>query len=267
MIFINIDVLKDGHIHSPFCPHGSLDSLKEYVEVGLNKGLKEMTFTEHMPIPKGFMSQEFLDECSPNMDTFNEYIKEVKAIKKEYKDRIKINLGAEVDYIEGYEEELKEIIEIYGNVIEDSIISVHFVKFEDEYRCIDMLEDFEYLLNKLGGLEEVYNLYFNTLLKAIKVDLGEYKPKRIGHPTLVRKFCLKYPYEYKNLELIEEILTEIKMRDYEIDFNTSGLRKELCNEVYPSGLFNELINKYNIRKVYGSDSHRAIDVGEGFEEY
>jgi histidinol-phosphatase (PHP family) len=235
VIFINIDVLKDGHIHSPFCPHGCSDSLKEYVEVGLNKGLKEITFTEHMPIPKGFMNQEFLDECAPNFDAFDEYIKEVIAIKKEYEDRIKINLGAEVDYIEGYEEELKEIIEIYGKVIEDSIISVHFVKFKDEYRCIDMLEDFEYLLNKLVGLEEVYNLYFSTLLKAIKVDLGEYKPKRIGHPTLVRKFCLKYPYEYKNRELIEEILTEIKTRDYEIDFNTSGLRKELCHEVYPSG--------------------------------
>ncbi|MGG7186098.1 histidinol-phosphatase HisJ, partial [Clostridium butyricum] len=24
--------LRDGHIHSPFCPHGTLDSLESYVE-------------------------------------------------------------------------------------------------------------------------------------------------------------------------------------------------------------------------------------------
>ena len=262
---MNKTILRDGHIHSPLCPHGSKDPFNEYVKKAIKIGLNEITFTEHMPIPRGFMNQEFLDDCSPSSDSFDEYIKSVKAIKREYEDRIKINLGVEVDYIEGYEEKLKEILNGYGKVIEDSIISVHFVRIDDEYRCIDMLEDFEYLIDKLGSLEEVYNLYYNTLLKSIKADLGEYKPKRIGHPTLVRKFCLKYPYEYKNEEIIEEIISEIKKRDYEIDYNTSGLRKELCHEVYPTGLFRELANKYNIRRVYGSDSHRAIDVGEGFE--
>ena len=264
---MNRTILRDGHIHSPLCPHGSKDPFNEYVEKGIKIGLKEMTFTEHMPLPKGFMDQDFLDDCSPSMEAFEEYIKEVKFIKNEYKDRIKINLGCEVDYVEGYEKELEEILNGIGSEIEDSILSVHIVKIDDEYRCIDMPEDFEYLLNKLGSLEEVYNLYFNTLLKSIKIDLGKYKPKRIGHPTMVRKFCLKYPYEYTNKDLIEEIIKEIKNRDYEIDYNTSGLRKELCNEVYPSGLFREVANKYKVRKVYGSDSHRAVDVGEGFEEY
>lgn len=262
---MNKVILRDGHIHSPLCPHGTKDPFRDYVEKAIKVGLEEITFTEHMPIPKGFMNQEFLDESSPSFEAFNEYIEGVWTIKKEYEGRIKINLGVEMDYIEGYEDELKEILEGYGEQIEDSIISVHFVKIGKEYRCIDMLEDFEDLIDKLGGLEEVYNLYYNTLLKSIKANLGMYKPKRIGHPTLVRKFCLKYPYEYKNNAIIEEIILEIKKGDYEIDYNTSGIRKELCGEVYPTGLFRELANKKNIRIVYGSDSHRAIDVGEGFE--
>lgn len=263
---MNGSILSDRHIHSPYCPHGSKDKLEDYILKALEVGLEEITFTEHCPIPRGFMNQEFLDECSPTKEEFLKYLKEVKAIKDQYKDKIKINIGCEVDYIEGFESELKQILNEFGEAIEDSILSVHFVKFDDEYRCIDMLDDFEYLLSKLGGLEEVYNLYYQTLIKSINADLGKYKPKRIGHPTLVRKFCLKHPYKYQNIGLLTEVVKGIKEKDYEIDYNTSGLRKELCNEVYPTGIFNELLDEYKIRKVYGSDSHRAIDVGAGFEE-
>ena len=44
--------LRDGHIHSPFCPHGTDDSLESYVEEALKQGLVEMSFTEHMPLPE-----------------------------------------------------------------------------------------------------------------------------------------------------------------------------------------------------------------------
>ena len=50
----------------------------------------------------------------------------------------------------------------------------------------------------------------------------------------------------------------------EFDYNTAGLRKPLCKETYPSGIFYEILVNNNIRKVYGSDSHIAKDVGAGF---
>jgi len=40
--------IKDGHVHSPYCPHGSKDSFELYIESALKLGLKEITFTEHM---------------------------------------------------------------------------------------------------------------------------------------------------------------------------------------------------------------------------
>ena len=48
---------------------------------------------------------------------------------------------------------------------------------------------------------------------------------------------------------------------------TAGMRKEYCLEPYPSGVFSELVDKYDIRKVYGSDSHVSTDVGRFFENY
>ena len=259
-------VKRDGHIHSPYCPHGTKDSFEMYVEQALNKGLEEITFTEHMPFTSVFFEdKEFQDECAMSEEYVDSYIKDVKEIKKKYEGKIKINLGFEVDYIDGLDEEIKEMLNKYGEYIEDSILSVHFVKLNGKIQCIDCIKFFEDLLNKLGSLEKVYDLYFETLLKSIKADLGIYKPKRIGHPTLIRIFNNKYPIEYKNINLMEKVVKEIKNNGYEIDFNTAGLRKPYCKETYPSGVFLELIKKYNVPVVYGSDSHKSEDVAKDFD--
>ena len=42
---------RDGHIHTPFCPHGTKDSFEEYIEKALSLGFKEISFTEHAPLP------------------------------------------------------------------------------------------------------------------------------------------------------------------------------------------------------------------------
>ena len=60
-------------------------------------------------------------------------------------------------------------------------------------------------------------------------------------------------------------IDEINKRNYEIDYNTAGLRKEFCKETYPSGEFYEIAVRNNVMMVYGSDSHLAKDVGFNFK--
>lgn len=263
----SINLKRDGHMHSKYCPHGTKDTFNEYIEVALNKGLEEITFTEHMPIPSDFMDNKFLSECAPTIDEIDKYFLDLKAIKEKYKNNIKINIGLEVDYIEGYEDYIRNFLKKYGNIIEDSILSVHFVKDEDQYYCIDTIYYFEQLLKKLGGVEKVYDKYYKTLLMSIKSDLGPYKPNRIGHPTLIRIFNQKYPIQYEKIEFYREIIEEVRNRGYELDFNTAGLRKEFCKETYPSELFLSLARDSGINMVYGSDAHRALDVGRDFDKY
>ncbi len=261
-------IIRDGHIHSPFCPHGTSDSFDEYIEMAINQGLQEISFTEHMPLPGYFMDdKKFLDECSSNEEQIEKYFKELKNIKVKYKNKIKINSGLEVDFIEGYEDKTTELLNKYGENLEDAILSVHFIKLENgEYTDIDGIKGFERALEKLGTLEKVYDKYYETLLLAIKSDLGKYKPKRIGHPNLIRIFNDLYPIEYKNRFILEEIVKELKCKNYEVDVNTAGLRKPYCKELYVSGIFKELIEEYNIEKVYGSDSHTSKDVGRDFDK-
>ena len=153
--------LNDGHIHTPYCPHGTDDSFEEYVQKAIQVGVDEISFTEHFPLPEGFEDPAPAKDSSIEADKMESYINDEKKIKEKYKDQIKINIGAEVDYIEGFEEEIKNNLNKYGEYLEDSILSVHMIKIEDKYYCMDFsCEEFEKIVNLLGSVESVYNLYY-----------------------------------------------------------------------------------------------------------
>ncbi len=264
---MRININKDGHLHSEFCPHGTNDKMELYINEAILKGLKEITFTEHMPIIESFYEdKKFLRECSPNDADIQEYFQEVENLKKRYKGTIKINIGLEVDYIEGYEEETKKIISRYEDKIDEGILSVHFLKYKSKYYPIDVIEGYEALLKECDDLEEVYDLYFETIIKSMNSMIAQEKIKRVGHPTLIRIFNKKYPLDYNNMKLINKMIDVMKSKGYECDVNTAGLRKEFCREIYPNDRILKLIINKEIPCVLGSDSHEAKYVGFGREK-
>ena len=95
---------RDGHVHSHYCPHGSNDSFEEYLTKAIELGIEEITFTEHMTMPEGLVlygiDKEFLSSAAPNIEEMKKYLKEASYYKEKYKDKIKINVGLEVDYLE-----------------------------------------------------------------------------------------------------------------------------------------------------------------------
>ena len=253
-------IKRDGHIHTPFCPHGTKDALEAYVLKAIRLGREEITFTEHFPLPPGVTKKSFARECSLSHEEVPLYLEAVAEIKKKFAGEIKIYKGFEVDYVEGFEEESTRRLNQYGKEIEDAILSVHFVKYEGKCYAIDYLPDFKMLLNKMGHLEDLYNLYYETILKSIEADLGPFKPKRIGHPSLIRIFNQKYPICYEDKGLFSKIVSKMLEEGYEADFNVAGLRKTDCKETYPSGKLLELMKEYNIKFVGGSDSHEVAQM-------
>lgn len=255
----------NGHIHTPFCPHGSKDPLEKYVQEALFHGFAEISFTEHAPLPDGFTDPTPLRDSAMKKEDLDRYFQEIAELKEKYKGKIKINVGFEVDYIEGFEKETKDFLDTYGSRIDDAILSVHFLKFGEAYDCVDYSpEHFAKMIDKYGSVEKIYKNYYRTVLASIRADLGTYKPKRIGHITLVHKFKKKFPPGYHDEQDILNILHAVKEKGYSLDFNGAGTAKPLCGEAYPPLWAAKKAVSLGIPLVYGSDAHQAKELLQGY---
>ncbi|WP_197491574.1 histidinol-phosphatase HisJ [Bacillus sp. SJS] len=258
----------DGHVHTPFCPHGSPDSLKSYAERAIELGFKEISFTEHAPLPEGFSDPVPEKDSALPMEQLELYIHSILEIKKAYSKEIRINLGFEIDYIEGFEAATSKFLNNYGEIMDDSILSVHFLLNNGNYYCLDYSEEgFAEICQAAGSVEDTYNLYYRTVEKSILSDLGSWKPKRIGHITLAHKFQLLFPAPCQDLERISSLLDLIKAGGYELDYNTAGLRKKHCQNPYPYDSAARLAIEKGIPLLYGSDAHMAEDTGADYQAF
>ncbi len=257
----------DGHVHTPFCPHGSKDALEMYIERAISLGLKGITFTEHAPLPKTFTDPAPTKDSAMLYEHLGKYFDQIKALKKYYEKEIEIYTGLEVDFIEGYEEETGQLLKEVWSELDDAILSVHFLKIEGNYFCMDYDENvFKELINKSGSLSNVYSLYYKTVKKSIQHPFGMVQPKRIGHITLAKKFQKLFPAEFSNEKDIDEILTAVSERSLSLDYNGAGAVKPYCLEPYPSDWIVKEAQKRKIPLVYGSDAHSAKGLGQGFDQ-
>ncbi|RNA70364.1 histidinol-phosphatase HisJ [Alteribacter keqinensis] len=255
----------DGHVHSPFCPHGTKDTFEDYIKQAVKLGCKGMTFTEHAPLPPSFDDPVPDKDSAMDLSDLNHYITELQNLKEKYKNELDIRIGLEVDYIEAYEEETRLFLNEVGPVLDDAILSVHFLKINDRYTCLDYSPGmFNEAITASGSLEAVYDRYFSTVLSSIKADLGSYKPNRIGHITLVKKFQKRFPASFPCLQKVLPILTEVKKHSMTLDVNGAGFIKPLCGESYPSSDVLRKAAEMKIPCVYGSDSHSYKQLGSGY---
>jgi histidinol-phosphatase (PHP family) len=258
---------KDGHIHTHFCPHGTKDSFIEYIEKAISLGFEEISFTEHAPLPDGFIDTTPTQDSAMSFEQLQAYFAEIQIYKEKYKEKIKINCGLEVDYIEGFEREIREALNNIGSKLDDAILSVHFLKNGQKYDCLDYSpQHFQQMIHEYGSIEKVYQKYYDTVEASITSDLGKYKPKRIGHISLVHKFQNRYPFQGDDMPMLKQLLKLIKKQGYSLDYNGAGTAKPLCREPYPPNwVVIEAIN-LNIPLVYGSDAHQAKELGQGIEQ-
>ncbi|MCP3025382.1 histidinol-phosphatase HisJ [Halobacillus sp. A5] len=258
--------MKDGHIHTPYCPHGSNEALESYIERAISLDYSSMTFTEHAPLPPSFTDPAPNRDSSMKMEDVNDYLETVSRLKKAYKDDITIHTGFEVDYIYGYEREIEAFLDRYGPYVDDSILSVHFLKPANDWYCIDYSPAmFNQAINDAGSIYNLYSLYYAQLKESALCDLGRYKPKRIGHMTLVKKFQQIYdpPAEWRHMAI--EFLDIVKKQELSLDYNGAGIKKEYCLETYPPLSIATLASSKGIPLIYGSDAHHPDGLKQGYE--
>lgn len=246
-----LDIYSDYHVHTKYCNH-AIGEVEEFVESGLRKGLNVIAFTDHFPVPEEFRS--LYPSCFVTEEKWERYCEDVLKAKEKYKDKIKIILAAEVDYIPEAMDEIMLNLKKKGKNLELILGAVHFFN----KICIDFNEDtFKYFVEAVTSEEEAFNLYYQRVKEMIELAFFHH----IAHFDLIKKFGMKTIY---NWGLIVELLRLIKDKNLVLQINTSGFDK-LCAEQYPSMAVIKEAKNLGIEIVLGSDAHRPEEVARYFD--
>lgn len=237
-------IAGDYHIHTRLCRHAS-GLMEEYVQAALNLGLKDIAFTDHIPLPDNFDSAHRMA-----LNELEHYVASVEKLKKKYP-QMTIRLGIEADFYDGFEGFLEKTIASYP--FEVVILSVHFVKGwpANNWAFSYYFPDRTY--------QEIYSDYLQAVLRGIETGLFNV----VGHLDLI-----KSPHEpllKHNYPEVTAILDKVKQHNMSVELNTSGLRKEI-GQMFPHTDFLPLLAEKGIPFNLGSDAHAPHQVGYNFGE-
>lgn len=230
------------HTHSTFCDGSSTP--REMVERALELGFTSLGFSGHVDI-------------SPVMDV-DAYIREIRRLKEEYKDRIEILCGGEFDTF--YPDPLRSDFDY-------KIGSNHFLDVgADRPIPLDYTE--EIFLNLLqqhfnGDVYALCRAYYERVKKVHDITNCDI----VGHFDLVTKYN-------NHLHLIDEddpryvdpameALEYLLSQGVAFEINT---RLAKAGRFYPNRTFLKRIREAGGEIVINSDAHNARDLNAGFDE-
>ncbi|MFX1451067.1 MAG: histidinol-phosphatase HisJ [Promethearchaeota archaeon] len=253
----------DYHIHTKLCRHGEGD-LEEYIKSAIIKGFTEIGFCEHFPqeflledLPKEYHNLIPIETYAMPKNEFPDYIKQVSKLQEEYKDKIKIKLGTEIDFLQNKSKYISEEINkypfdyVYGSIHQIYIEGKPFA-FDDS-RFLNSYDEYD--------IDDCYKIYFGALDKLIRSKLFDV----VAHLDLIKKYGFrpKNKVEYKSM--INQILILIADYGLIIELNTAGDRKKV-REFYPEDFILKLAYEKGIEITLGSDAHKPSEVGYKFDE-
>ncbi|MBT4483782.1 MAG: histidinol-phosphatase HisJ family protein [Candidatus Latescibacteria bacterium] len=234
--------LPDYHIHTKLCNHAE-GEMEEYVECALQAGLKEIGFSEHMPVmpePHLCISYEELPI----------YVSRVLELQEKYKGQISIKLGCEMDIVSGRLDEINDIIRDFQ--FDYVIGSIHYLN-KWPFDQAQYMHQF-----KNADIDDIYNRFFDAVVCAAETGLYDIA----GHIDNIKR--MGYRPEGDLTSYYERAAQVFKKYDLTVELNTSGF-DELCGEQYPSEEFLKILRRNEIPVTAGSDSHNPKHVGRYYD--
>lgn len=233
----------DYHMHSNFSADCKTP-MKDTVEAALQKGIKEICFTEHI-------DYDYPDPTINFELDFNGYDEEIKTIQENYHEKITVKKGVEIGV-------QPHVLDYCTNLLEKEtfdfiICSMHAADRKN-------LHWGEFFTNRTP--EAAYELYYEEFLYCVQ-NFESYSI--LGHLDLVKRYK-KLTSNADFHDIIRNIFTTIIPKGKGIEVNTSGFAYGL-NSAMPS---------IDILKLYkecggeiitvGSDAHEADHVGRHINE-
>ncbi|WP_343781395.1 histidinol-phosphatase HisJ family protein [Alkalibacillus silvisoli] len=218
--------------------------MEEMIKASIQKGLKEISFTEHI-------DYDYPDPTIVFEVDLEDYDRKICDMQQQYRDTINIRKGIELGF-------QPHLIERYDELLSkqsfDFIIGSMHTTDQKDLHSGRLFED--------QSLNDAYEKYYTELYQCVQ---GFEQFSVLGHLDLVTRY--KYePGVYHFLDVIEEIFKTIIPRGQGIEINTSGYKYDM-NRLLPS---REILKLYydmggEIITV-GSDAHKPERVGDRIDE-
>ena len=233
----------DYHIHTPLCNHAH-GTMKAYIDMAIDSGLKELCFLDHLIIAKNPRSSMARNEVAL-------YFQAIQHFKYAFKDKIKIKAGLEVDFIPSRVDEIKEITGRFSfDVIGSSVhyVNGHTVTSHGSAQTLSPADFDDLYLNYLNRLDEMLDYdYFDVICH---LDVPKKFNQTPSHP-----FTEKY----------NAILSKIRYKNLTVEVNTSGYSHPV-NDIYPGEWLLRKCLEKGIHVTLGSDSHHPNSVAQHFDQ-
>ncbi len=261
----------DGHTHTQFCPHGNGEELRLYLDRAVELGFDRYTVSEHPPLPEGWLEDEklFFKEIAMEPWELPAYFDHVLKAKEDYQGKLEVTVGLELDFLPGQESFSLKLIEPWSHLLDDLVVSVHYLPGTGGMRCIDYTTaDFRKgLIEHYGSMERVVEEYYRHVELAIEFAAGLPGRKRIGHINLIEKFAKELPpVDPSSIEHhLKRLLPKLVQSGVGVDVNTAGLRVSTCGKPYVPAWFIGKCIEEGVPCVFGSDAHRPSHVGQDWE--
>lgn len=221
------------HNHTYRCHHAT-GTEREYVENAIANGIKYMGFSEHIPFvfPDGYQSGHRL-----RAEEVGYYFDTIKKLKEEFKDKIDIKIGFEVEcYPQYFDTMIKNAFD-YG--AEYLILGHHYLQNE----CPEFVACTKNH-NKADNLKE----YVDSVVMGIKSGYFTY----VAHPDVLNFVGDKGIY----VNEMRKICISARECNVPLEINFLGIRGQ---RHYPNEIFWEIAGEEQPKVVFGFDAHRAED--------
>ncbi|PID75470.1 MAG: restriction endonuclease [Deltaproteobacteria bacterium] len=249
------DLFSDHHVHTFLCGHAQ-GSMEEYVLEAVKKGLRVITFLEHME--EGIVSRwpSWLSE-----EDFDYYFSEGRRLQQKYADKIRIRLGVECGYNSDSRDRLRQ--RLAAREWDEIGISCHFLLLPGEREHINLLSKREENLRRFAGLDcsELFRRYIANLSEAVTCLNGTV----LCHLDAALRWVPGHRLNDRHYQEIDDLLALISARGMALEINTSGIA--IRGEPFPNRQILGLAKKHDLRFVLSSDAHKPEDVGNHFSRF
>jgi histidinol-phosphatase (PHP family) len=234
----------------------------DYVHEAIRQRMKTLGFSDHSPL-------SFDNPFSIKMESYQDYCREIRALKKQFENEIEIYLALEIDFIPLMSEDFKSLKE--AGSLDYVIGSVHLVGQgrEDKLWFTDgpHTDTYDEGLRKFydndirKGVRAFYE-QTNRMIESQEMDV-------VGHFDKIKmhnhdRYFTEGEAWYK--KLVMETLGLIRDKGLIAEINTRGIYKKRCDSLFPSPWIIKEMKKMNIPIIISSDAHQPAELQMLFAE-